>query len=56
MEKDINYNGYIVTVKEDEENYYINFNTGLGEAIYPKSDWTLEKALYDQEYVFDESK
>ena len=37
MEKDIKYNGYIVTVKEDEENYYINFNTGLGEAIYPKS-------------------
>lgn len=47
---------YRNTVKEDEENYYINFNTGLGEAIYPKSDWTLEKAPYDQEHVFDESK
>lgn len=47
-ETEIQYAGYNVIVKEDSENYYIDFRTGLGEGIYPKSDWTLDKALEDQ--------
>lgn len=39
---------YEVAVREDEQNFYIDFNTGLGEGIYPKTDWTLEKAIKDQ--------
>lgn len=51
-EQNINYEGYNVTVKEDDNNYYIDFNTGLGEGIYPKEDWTLGNALYDQAHVY----
>lgn len=39
---------YEVAVREDNDNFYINFNTGLGEGIYPKADWTLERAIEDQ--------
>lgn len=39
---------YEVAVREDKNNYYVNFNTGLGEGIYPKADWTLQKAIEDQ--------
>lgn len=53
--QELNYKGYEVTVKEDEKNYYINFNTGLGDGIYPKSDWTLEKALEDQLNLYKEN-
>ena len=35
---------YIVTL----DDYHIDFSTGLGEAHYHKSDWTLEEALKDQ--------
>ena len=49
--QDINYNGIDITVREDGDNYYVNFNTGLGEAIYPKADWTLEKAIEDEANV-----
>lgn len=45
---EITYEGYNVSVVEDDENYYIDFHTGLGEGIYPKADWTLESALEDQ--------
>lgn len=31
--QDINYNDTDITVREDGDNYYINFNTGLGEGI-----------------------
>lgn len=37
-----------VSVIEDTKYYHINFRTGLGEAHYPKCDWTLEDALKDQ--------
>lgn len=47
-EREIEYAGYSVIVKEDEENLYIDFRTGLGEGIYPKEDWTIEEALQDQ--------
>ncbi len=43
-----NYNGFEVEVREDSENYYVNFGTGAGEGIYPKSDWSLEAAMEDQ--------
>ena len=45
---------YNVSVREDEKNFYIDFQTGLGEGIYPKADWTLEKAIKDQDHIFDE--
>lgn len=54
MEKSIdNYNvseyeGMDVYTREDRLYYYVDFNCGLGEGIYPKSDWTLEKAIEDQ--------
>ena len=56
----INYKGYDgreyeISVREDSENWYVNFNTGLGEGTYPKEDWTLEKAIEDQDHIFDES-
>lgn len=47
--QDIEHNGRDITVREDRENWYVNFNTGLGEGIYPKADWTLERAINDQE-------
>lgn len=47
-EFEMNYFGYCVTIKEDNEYFYIDFNTGLGEGLYPKADWTLESALKDQ--------
>ena len=39
---------YLVNITEDSEYYHIDFRTGLGEAHYLKSDWTLEEALKDQ--------
>lgn len=47
--QDLNHDGYIITVREDSKNFYVNFNTGLGEGIYPKEDWTLTNAIKDQE-------
>lgn len=46
--QELNYEGYIITVREDSKNFYVNFNTGLGEGIYPKEDWTLTNAIKDQ--------
>ena len=54
--QDINYNDTDIAVREDGDNYYINFNTGLGEGIYPKADWTLDKAIKDQENIYKENK
>lgn len=45
---------YEVSIREDEDNWYVDFNTGLGEGIYPKADWTLEAAIKDQDHIFDE--
>lgn len=47
-EKQIEYEGYNVTVSEDSSFYYIDFNSGAGEAVYEKADWTLDDALKDQ--------
>lgn len=47
--QDIEHNGREITVREDGENWYVNFNTGLGEGVYSKADWTLEEAINDQE-------
>lgn len=52
--QDVKHNGREITVREDSENWYVNFNTGLGEGIYPKKDFTLEKAIEDQDHAFDE--
>lgn len=46
---------YEVSVREDEKYWYVNFNTGLGEGIYPKEDYTLEQAIKDQDHIFDEN-
>lgn len=35
-------------ISEDEDNFYIDLGTGLGEAEYPKSDWNLREAIKDQ--------
>lgn len=50
--QDVEYNGREITVREDGENWYVNFNMGLGERVYPKADWTLEKAINDQENIY----
>ena len=42
---------YDVIVREDEKNWYVDFQTGLGEGIYPKEDFTLEKAIEDQSNI-----
>lgn len=48
------YNGFKVTIAEDSQFYYINFNTGLGDGIYDKTEWTLDAALEDQENLYKE--
>lgn len=45
---EITYDGFYATYWDDDKNWYIDFNTGLGEAIYPKCDWDLLDALRDQ--------
>lgn len=35
-------------ISENEESYFVDLRTGLGEAEYPKSDFTLEQAIDDQ--------
>lgn len=32
-------------IMQDEENYYIDLHLGLGESIYPKESFSLEKAI-----------
>lgn len=54
--QDIEYNGRTITVREDGEDYYVNFNTGLGYGVYPKADWTLKKAIEDQENIYKENR
>lgn len=58
--KTINYRSYDgrtyeVSIREDEKYWYVDFNTGLGEGIYPKEDYTLEQAIKDQDHIFDEN-
>ena len=54
--QDIEYNGRTITVREDREDFYVNFNTGLGDGVYPKSDWTLKKAIEDQANIYKENR
>ncbi len=49
------YDDFDITVKEDDEYYYIDFNEGLGKAAYYKGDWTLEKAIEDQANIYKEN-
>lgn len=35
-------------ISENEESYFVDLRTGLGEAEYPKHDFTLEQAIKDQ--------
>lgn len=34
-------------ISQDEQNYYIDLRTGLGESIYPKNAYSLEDAIED---------
>ena len=52
----MDYENYHVNITEDSEYYHIDFCTGLGEAHYLKSDWTLEEAIKDQEDIYKENK
>jgi len=35
-------------ISENEESYFIDLGTGIGEAEYPKCDFTLDAAIADQ--------
>ena len=35
-------------IQETETSYIVDLRTGLGEAEYPKADFTLEAAISDQ--------
>lgn len=48
MGDEISYEGYQVLVKEDKENWHIDFQAGLGAGIYPKDSFTLDQALAEQ--------
>lgn len=52
----MDYKGRDITVREDAENYYVDFCTGLGEGIYPKTDWDLAPAIDDQANIYMENK
>lgn len=52
---EISYAGYQVLVREDKENWYVDFQTGLGEGIYPKDSFSLEQALKDQMNIYNEN-
>lgn len=45
---------YNISIHEDKKYWYVNFNTGLGEGMYPKADFTLEEAIGDQDHIFEE--
>jgi len=32
-------------IMQDEENFYIDLKTGLGESIYPKEQFSLEESI-----------
>lgn len=53
---EMEYKGRDIIVREDAENYYVDFCTGLGEGIYPKADWDLESAIDDQANIYKEKK
>ncbi len=45
---------YNISIHEDKDYWYVDFNTGLGEGMYPKADFTLEQAIEDQDHIFEE--
>lgn len=34
-------------ISENEESWFVDLRTGLGEAEYPKCDYTLDQAIED---------
>lgn len=42
------YKNFEVRVKEDDKNYYVDFNTGCGIGLYPKENFTLDEAIKHQ--------
>lgn len=36
------------TISENHESWFVDLGTGLGEAEYYKTDWTLDEAIEDQ--------
>lgn len=52
--RSLKYKDYWVSICEDSQYYYIDFQTGTGEAMYPKSSFTLEQALSDQYHLDEE--
>lgn len=51
-DQDANFTGvnmfHVATVKEEGDLWCVNGNEGAGWGEYPKEDWTLERAIYDQ--------
>lgn len=35
-------------ISENNESWFVDLRTGMGEAEYPKADFTLEQAIEDQ--------
>lgn len=35
-------------ISENEDSWFVDLRTGLGEAEYPKEDFTLDEAIEDQ--------
>lgn len=35
-------------ISENEESYFVDLRTGMGEAEYPKCDFSLKQAIEDQ--------
>lgn len=35
-------------ISENEESWFVDLRTGMGEAEYPKCDFTLEQAIEEQ--------
>ena len=44
---------YNISIHDDKKYWYVNFNTGLGEGMYPKSGFTLQQAIEDQDHIFE---
>lgn len=46
--RSLKYKDYWVSICEDSQYYYIDFQTGAGEAMYPKESFSLEQALEEK--------
>lgn len=43
-------------VKEDDKYWYVDCNAGLGVGTYPKIDFTMQEAIFDQQHLGDEQE